>query len=891
MLFCPLCRIALGPTQPNCPRDGQTGVDLQVDPIPEELAGRFTVVEAFARGNSGSLFLVDEPATGRRGLLKILHADGGPNAPDRQRLVRELVKQATLINPHLVSPLATGEARGVPWIFREWIEGVSLAARLSRSGALPTQEALAIAAQLATALDELHRAGLLHRDLKPGHVIVQPQATGAPRVSVIDAGVAGRLATSSVFDVLGTAAYVSPEQTTGKLVSFRSDLYSLGCLLYEMLNGTPPFTGSDSEVIAAHAAKPIPPLNVQIPQGVQSLVESLLAKEPRERPFSAQQVRRALDPFVPEQTGSREVSAAFDTNDATRVSAPPVAAVRAQTQNRTMMGMPQVIPPPTNPGASIATNPGASLGSNPGASIATNPGAPGGKVRAMGTIMGMPAAPTAQRASQPPPPPPEALRQSRPPEGGRVSQPPPVPEGARRTSRPPPPPNRVSQPPPLPASGRPGLEYDDLSDTNASGAHQQQQFGQSRTMDANAGHANFEAHTTVDSPPTSFTTAPEAYAGGIPPAALGSSPGTFAAPAQTGSSPGAYAAPEQQAWQQQQPAAPQGAWGAQPQQPAFGQSATSTAPGGWGGDPAAAQQAAWAGAPGAAGPSGYPAATSMPAPAPQQKKGSPVAIILVILVILLGAGGAAGFILFKDQLPAWATFGQHSTEPVATSPSPSPVPSLPVPSPAPSQPLAATADTNAQPTDPNAAPTPTAATPTNEQPPVADTNTAPAPVQAEEAAPAPAAHATESPERSSSSRRRDRHAAATPTPAATATTAAAPAADPATALRNQARDHFQARRFAEAAAAYERAAALNPNNAGTFAGLGAARLAMNDARGAIRAYEKATQLQPSSSGFHSALGRAYFMAGDRAHAGAEFQRALSLDPNNAAAREGMARVQ
>ncbi|MBK8169039.1 MAG: tetratricopeptide repeat protein [Sandaracinaceae bacterium] len=77
----------------------------------------------------------------------------------------------------------------------------------------------------------------------------------------------------------------------------------------------------------------------------------------------------------------------------------------------------------------------------------------------------------------------------------------------------------------------------------------------------------------------------------------------------------------------------------------------------------------------------------------------------------------------------------------------------------------------------------------------------------------------------------------------------------------------------------------------TFAGLGAARLAMNDARGAIRAYEKATQLQPSSSGFHAALGRAYFMAGDRAHAGAEFQRALSLDPNNAAAREGMARVQ
>src|SRR5690606_1448243 len=110
--------------------------------------------------------------------------------------------------------------------------------------------------------------------------------------------------TGSVFDVMGTPEYVSPEQAKGKLVSFRSDLYSLGCMLHEMLTGAPPFQGTTAELLAAHVDKPAPTPQVALPAGVSTLLAQLLAKDPRERPFSAQQVRRALEPFLPEDASS-----------------------------------------------------------------------------------------------------------------------------------------------------------------------------------------------------------------------------------------------------------------------------------------------------------------------------------------------------------------------------------------------------------------------------------------------------------------------------------------------------------------------------------------------------------------------------------------------------------
>ncbi|MBZ0118351.1 MAG: serine/threonine protein kinase, partial [Sandaracinaceae bacterium] len=313
MLVCPLCRLALGPTETACPRDGQQGVQARQVDVPAGIRARFAIVEPLAQGQSGDLFIADDQQTGRRGVLKLLLLPESVTPAERNRLKRELVKQATLAHPVLCLPLATGDANGVAWIFRELRDGVSLRVRLARSGALPPSEALAVAAQLASALDELHRSGLLHRDIKPGHVLLEPQPSGLPRVSLIDAGIAARIDAGAVFDLQGTAEYVSPEQAQGKLVSFRSDLYALGCLLHEMLSGQPPFTGDVKSVLEAHVSSLPPASSATVPTGVTTLLAQLLAKEPRDRPFSAQQVRRALEPFLPEDAGTRrEATQAFE---------------------------------------------------------------------------------------------------------------------------------------------------------------------------------------------------------------------------------------------------------------------------------------------------------------------------------------------------------------------------------------------------------------------------------------------------------------------------------------------------------------------------------------------------------------------------------------------------
>ncbi|MBN8617107.1 MAG: serine/threonine protein kinase, partial [Deltaproteobacteria bacterium] len=251
--------------------------------------------DRIATGQAGTTYRVTEIATQRVGALKVIDAARGWTAAERGRLGRELEKLATLKHPYLAEVYATGVADELPWIFRVEVEGESLRAKIeqSRQSGQPYAGALHAIAQLSAALDEVHRAGLLQRDLSPEHVIVRPDGT----VGLIDTGVAMRIASASVFEIAGKPAYVSPEHATGKLVSFRSDLYALGCMLYEMLTGAPPFVGAADQVLEAHRSKPAPALEGQ-PPPVTALVAQLLQKDPRDRPFSAQQVRRTLEPLT-----------------------------------------------------------------------------------------------------------------------------------------------------------------------------------------------------------------------------------------------------------------------------------------------------------------------------------------------------------------------------------------------------------------------------------------------------------------------------------------------------------------------------------------------------------------------------------------------------------------
>src|SRR5688572_23189123 len=139
MLVCPLCRIALGPADATCPRDGRRGREVTPWPVPAALRKRFQVVSLFAHGDAGSLYVADEPETGRHGLLKILCPTPKHQAAERKRLGRELLKQATLDAPHVGTPIATGEiatgeAEEATWVFRQQLEGISLKVELAQKG-------------------------------------------------------------------------------------------------------------------------------------------------------------------------------------------------------------------------------------------------------------------------------------------------------------------------------------------------------------------------------------------------------------------------------------------------------------------------------------------------------------------------------------------------------------------------------------------------------------------------------------------------------------------------------------------------------------------------------------------------------------------------------------
>jgi hypothetical protein len=266
------------------------------DRLPSAITARFQVQGAYASGSTGTLYRATDTTTQKTGLLKVVHSASQLTPSERGRLVRELEKLVSLHHPSLANIHAAGSAEDLPWLFRELIEGESLEARLAK-GPVPSGEALGIAAQIASGLDELHRAGLLQRDLSPSHIVLRE---GSPQAVLIDSGIAGRIPTAALFEVSGKPEYVSPEHAQGKLVSFRSDLYSLGAVLFEMVTGNPVYQGSADEVLEAQRAQPAPQVPPGIvPSNIASLLGQLLAKEPRERPFSAQQVRRALEPFLP----------------------------------------------------------------------------------------------------------------------------------------------------------------------------------------------------------------------------------------------------------------------------------------------------------------------------------------------------------------------------------------------------------------------------------------------------------------------------------------------------------------------------------------------------------------------------------------------------------------
>ncbi len=223
------------------------------------LGGRYRLVHEIARGGMGTVWEADDPLLARHVAVKTLDPVIGRDETVRARFRREAVTAAAVTHQNIVSTYDTGEDDGVAYIVMELVAGITLRQLIDRDGALPVTTAADIAYQVADALAVAHARGLVHRDVKPGNVLVQPDG----RVKVTDFGIAkaadsGGEELTRTGMVVGTARYLAPEQVDGRVVDERVDIYSLGLVLYEMLCGRAPFE-ADTDIATAVARLTAPP--------------------------------------------------------------------------------------------------------------------------------------------------------------------------------------------------------------------------------------------------------------------------------------------------------------------------------------------------------------------------------------------------------------------------------------------------------------------------------------------------------------------------------------------------------------------------------------------------------------------------------------------------------
>ena len=270
-------------------------------PADRVLGGRYRLRSRLAAGGMGAVWAAEDLVLGREVAVKLL---GEALASDRLaalRLRREARAAGRLVHPGIARVLDLGEDGGRPYLVMELLHGESLAARLARVGPLAPVEAVRVVAAAADALEAAHRAGIVHRDVKPGNVFV----TGDGGVKLLDFGIASAAGDTAVTggDLLGTAAYLAPERVLGHDATPAADVYALGVLLYELLAGRPPFAGDTGTALAmAHVhAQPAPLRSVapQVPPALAAGCEQALAKDPAARPPSAAALAALLRSTMP----------------------------------------------------------------------------------------------------------------------------------------------------------------------------------------------------------------------------------------------------------------------------------------------------------------------------------------------------------------------------------------------------------------------------------------------------------------------------------------------------------------------------------------------------------------------------------------------------------------
>ncbi|MDQ4068476.1 MAG: Stk1 family PASTA domain-containing Ser/Thr kinase, partial [Actinomycetota bacterium] len=264
------------------------------------LNGRYRTVRHLARGGMAEVYIAEDTLLNRTVALKVLFPELAEDEAFVERFRREARAAASLNHHNIVSVYDFGEDDGSWFIVMEYVAGRTLRDIIRAEGQMDPARATEIAAEVAAALAAAHAQGIVHRDVKPANVLIDGN-TGT--VKVTDFGIAraaanARQGLTMPGTVLGTATYLSPEQAQGASVDHRTDIYSLGMVLYEMLAGRPPFTGESSVAVAykqlKEEAPPPSTHNPHVPSALDALVMKALAKDPNARQASAEDLRTAL---------------------------------------------------------------------------------------------------------------------------------------------------------------------------------------------------------------------------------------------------------------------------------------------------------------------------------------------------------------------------------------------------------------------------------------------------------------------------------------------------------------------------------------------------------------------------------------------------------------------
>jgi pimeloyl-ACP methyl ester carboxylesterase len=300
------------------------------------VADRYGIERELGRGGMAAVYLARDLRHERQVAIKVLRPELAALV-GRERFLREIRVTAQLQHPHIITLIDSGEAGGLLYYVMPYVEGESLRHRLDGEPRLDVEEAVRLVRGVAGALDYAHRQGVVHRDIKPENILL---ADGQP--IVMDFGIARALHTAAnelaassrmtaTGSVIGTPAYMSPEQLIGEgPIDARSDLYSLGCVLYEMLAGAAPFSGASADEVLAKRLLPYPPAlrerNAALPRWLTDCVERAMQPAPSRRFQSAAEFAEALAPRASE---AAPAGAAPARSDAARPPAPATVSMSA----------------------------------------------------------------------------------------------------------------------------------------------------------------------------------------------------------------------------------------------------------------------------------------------------------------------------------------------------------------------------------------------------------------------------------------------------------------------------------------------------------------------------------------------------------------------------------